>query len=242
MYAITPAGRHAWESQDASVSGQYRRFLWQIDVQGGARAVRALAREHAPSLLCDWLKDLEQLGLIDSRGRAAIDVTIPLLIDEVNMQAGAEAAASLGGTGSYIGLRAQDRRQERRPRTRPADVTVLVVEDDPDQRALADAWLATAGFRLRTAATVQALLASLIQEGAPDLLLLDVRLPDGDGFEVLGKIRRHPGFAALPIIMLTAKGAPSDIGKALALGADGYVIKPYSQDLITEAILTVLGD
>jgi DNA-binding response OmpR family regulator len=82
---------------------------------------------------------------------------------------------------------------------------------------------------------------SLIKDEAPDLLLLDVMLPDGNGFEVLGKIRRHPKFSSLPIIMLTAASEPSDIGKGLALGADGYVIKPYSKNIINAVILKVLN-
>jgi CheY-like chemotaxis protein len=240
MYVITTAGRHAWESQDASMSEQYRRFLWLIDVQGGARAVRGLVRDHAPSLLSDWLKDLEQLGLIDSKAGGSADVTMPLSLNQPNMHAGAQVAASLGGTGACVGLRPKPKAGGQR--TTLARKTVLVVEDEPDVLAFTDVRLTLAGCRLRMAASVEALMTSLVREGPPSLLFLDVVLPDGNGLEVLGKIRRHPEFSALPIIMLTAQCDPSDIGKGLALGADGYVVKPYSQNLITSVILSTLSD
>jgi DNA-binding response OmpR family regulator len=117
---------------------------------------------------------------------------------------------------------------------------VLIVEDDPDQRALADLRISMAGYGVRVAASVGDLLRSLRKDGTPDLLLLDVMLPDGNGFDVLAKLRRHPDYTSLPIIMLTAERKPADIGRGLALGADGYVIKPYSKALITDVIARVV--
>jgi DNA-binding response OmpR family regulator len=84
------------------------------------------------------------------------------------------------------------------------------------------------------------LLQALVDEGAPDLLLLDVILPDGDGFEVLSKMRRHPALGSMPIVMLTVRNEPGDIGRGLALGADGYITKPYTKKILTEVISRVL--
>ena len=238
MYVITNAGREAWESQDAAIPEQYRRLLWLVDVQGTARAVRGLAQDHSPSLLKDWLQELAELGLIERRAGGLEDTTIPLSMNQPKAESAAEAVAALAGTGAYIGVRPRARR-EGKP---PGEMTVLIVEDDPDQLALADLRLTMAGYNVRVATSVAALLKSLINEGAPDLLLLDVVLPDGNGFDVLGKIRRHPQFAALPIVMLTAENEPADIGRGLALGADGYVTKPYSKNVMTDVILKVLGE
>jgi DNA-binding response OmpR family regulator len=80
----------------------------------------------------------------------------------------------------------------------------------------------------------------MFDEGAPDLLLLDVELPDGDGFEVLARMRRHKALSTLPIIMLTIKSDPADIGKGLALGADGYVTKPYTKSILAEVVRKIL--
>jgi DNA-binding response OmpR family regulator len=117
---------------------------------------------------------------------------------------------------------------------------VLLVEDDPDQRALADLRLSMAGYKVRVAGSVQAFLQSMLDDGAPDLLLLDVELPDGDGFEVLAKMRRHHAFGSLPIVLLTAKNEAADIGKGLVLGADGYVTKPYTKNILADVIRRVL--
>jgi len=87
---------------------------------------------------------------------------------------------------------------------------------------------------------VNALLHSILEEGAPDLLLLDVLLPDGDGFEVLARMRRHPVLGSLPIVMLTARNDPADIGKGLVLGADAYITKPYTKNILADVIRRVL--
>jgi len=80
----------------------------------------------------------------------------------------------------------------------------------------------------------------MLDEGAPDLLLLDVMLPDGDGFEVLSRMRRHQALGSLPIVMLTAKNEPGDIGRGLVLGADGYITKPYTKNILADVIRRVL--
>jgi DNA-binding response OmpR family regulator len=83
-------------------------------------------------------------------------------------------------------------------------------------------------------------LQALVDDGAPDLLLLDVVLPDGDGFEVLTKMRRHSALGSLPIVLLTARNEAVDIGRGLLLGADGYVTKPYTKNILADVIRRVL--
>jgi DNA-binding response OmpR family regulator len=97
-----------------------------------------------------------------------------------------------------------------------------------------------AGYRVRVATSVNAFLQSMLDDGAPDLLLLDVTLPDGDGFEILAKMRRHPALKSLPIVMLTARTDAADIGKGLVLGADGYVTKPYTRNILADLVRRVL--
>ncbi|HVL35840.1 MAG TPA: response regulator [Burkholderiales bacterium] len=237
MYVVTKPGRQAWESQDRAVPEQYRRMLWLIDVQGEKRALQSLLQEIPERLLRDWMRELEELRLIEARPAGPDDETIPLALNRPALEAGARVATALESSGAYIALR------ERKPvRKSPAETAVLIVEDDPDQLALADLRVSLAGFCPRVAASVAELVRSLHQDGPPDLLLLDVMLPDGNGFHVLGKMRRHPVFGALPIIMLTAERGPGPIGRGLALGADGYVTKPYSKDLLVRVIRGVLGE
>jgi two-component system OmpR family response regulator len=65
-------------------------------------------------------------------------------------------------------------------------------------------------------------------------------LPDGDGFEVLARMRRHPVLGSLPVVMLTARNDPADIGKGLVLGADAYITKPYTKNILADVIRRVL--
>ncbi|HWI36265.1 MAG TPA: response regulator, partial [Burkholderiales bacterium] len=137
------------------------------------------------------------------------------------------ADISLSRLGVYI---AYERIANRPPSTkRPQDTVALVVEDDEDQLALAVRRLSDAGYAVRTAGGVQALYQCL-QESAPDAIFLDIGLPDGNGFDVLANLRRHPSCTLLPIILLTARNEQADVAKGLALGADGYITKPYGKN------------
>jgi DNA-binding response OmpR family regulator len=118
-----------------------------------------------------------------------------------------------------------------------AQTTILVVEDDAAIRqGLCDA-LAFAGYAVgeyaRGDGAVEWALAS-----SPDLLLLDVLLPGRDGFEILRELRvSHP---QLPVIMLTARGAEEDRVRGLKLGADDYVVKPFSASELLARVEAVL--
>jgi DNA-binding response OmpR family regulator len=104
---------------------------------------------------------------------------------------------------------------------------ILVVDDEPDALELIEFNLKAAGYDVVTAADGNEALkkARLV---APDLILLDLMLPEIDGLEVCKILRRDASTAAIPIIMLTAKAAEIDRILGLELGADDYVTKPFS--------------
>ncbi len=104
---------------------------------------------------------------------------------------------------------------------------VLVVEDEPDILQLVKLYLEKDGYRVVTASTGTAALKEVKAE-RPDLVVLDLMLPELDGLEVCKRIRTAPETALLPIIMLTAKAEESDTVIGLELGADDYVTKPFS--------------
>ena len=109
----------------------------------------------------------------------------------------------------------------------PAPKKILIVEDEPDIAKLVKLYLEKEGFHANVAESgVEAL--KLIKSDRPDLLILDLMLPEMDGIEVCKKIRTVPDTAFLPIIMLTAKAEESDTIIGLELGADDYVTKPFS--------------
>ena len=105
--------------------------------------------------------------------------------------------------------------------------SILLVDDDQDIRELLDAYLSRCGFQVRAVADGQAFRQALDAEGS-DLVILDVMLPDEDGFSLCRWVRQHPRQAQVPIIMLTASSDEADRVSGLELGADDYLGKPFS--------------
>ncbi len=104
---------------------------------------------------------------------------------------------------------------------------ILIVEDEKDILQLVKLYLDKEGYRTVTAATGSEGLRQARAE-KPDLVVLDLMLPEIDGLEVCKRLRSAPETAMLPIIMLTAKAEESDTVVGLELGADDYVTKPFS--------------
>jgi two-component system, OmpR family, phosphate regulon response regulator PhoB len=110
--------------------------------------------------------------------------------------------------------------------------TVLLVEDDPDIRHLMAYKLTSGGFDVIEAVDVDTAL-ELARRHPPRIVLLDVKLPRRNGFEVCRELRAAPATADVPIIMVTARAQAHDREMARAAGATDYVIKPFSpRDLL----------
>jgi two-component system, OmpR family, response regulator len=118
---------------------------------------------------------------------------------------------------------------------------VLVVEDDADLGQLLIDIFMLAGYEVRWAANRSEVNAHLRRGDEIDVMLLDVLLPDADGLDILGRLRGHPRFAAMPVIMMTGKSAAQDVSAGLAAGADGYVSKPFKMSGLVKAVGLVLG-
>lgn len=104
---------------------------------------------------------------------------------------------------------------------------ILVVDDDKEAVRLMWAYLERAGYEVLVAYDGATAVFKLRQE-QPDLLLLDLMLPDQDGFDITRMVRRDPALAKIPIIMLTARVDDTDKIVGLEMGADDYVTKPYN--------------
>jgi len=116
---------------------------------------------------------------------------------------------------------------------------VLVVEDEPDIRRLIVLHLERDGFRCRTASNGPEALREA-RAVIPDLIVLDLMLPELDGLEVCRQLRRDGSTAAVPIIMLTAKSDEVDRVVGLEIGADDYVAKPFSPKELVARVRAVL--
>ena len=121
-----------------------------------------------------------------------------------------------------------------RPPTR-----ILVAEDDPDIGSLLEHYLHKAGFLPTLVASGRDVIPQIKRE-APDLLVLDLMLPGLDGLQLCRAIRADASMAAIPIIMVTAKGEESDRIVGLELGADDYITKPFSPNEVVARVRALL--
>lgn len=116
---------------------------------------------------------------------------------------------------------------------------ILVAEDDPDIADLLAHYLRKAGFEADIVGSGREVVPRL-RKGAPDLLLLDLMLPGVDGLEVCRAVRSDQNTAAIPIIMVTAKGEETDRIVGLELGADDYITKPFSPGEVVARVRALL--
>ena len=258
VYSLTAAGQEALSSDvgegdfplEVNFPQDYRRLLALIEVGGHIEVIRGRLRRFPDRLIDDWLKELEDLKMVESREAGELDAItfsgarlplLPPMSDEDRKRLAKTtviAGATLLRSGSFLSA---ERIANLAPLAKPrAETVILLVEDDPDQAALAELRLTMAGYQVHTVDLAKALSRYLRQQARPDLLLLDVMLPDGNGFDILAQLRGRPEFSTLPIVLLTAKAELVDIRNGLALGADGYITKPYSKSQLAEVIGRVL--
>ena len=116
------------------------------------------------------------------------------------------------------------------------ETRVLVVDDDPDVRALINDLLTDEGFKVETADTADLALSKL-RDRPVDVVLLDISMPAMSGLDLMAEIRKHTD---VPIIFVTGKGGEMDRVLGLRLGADDYVVKPFSSAELVARIHSVL--
>jgi CheY-like chemotaxis protein len=118
--------------------------------------------------------------------------------------------------------------------------SVLVVDDNEDNLQLVRHILLARGFTVRTAPNGRSALESVDAE-RPDVILLDVMMPEMDGMEVLDRIKAQPENASIPVILVTAKTQDDDVLAGYRSGADYYITKPFTGRQLLKAIGLVLG-
>jgi len=112
---------------------------------------------------------------------------------------------------------------------------ILIVEDEESLLKLESILLTSKGFEVKGATNGRAALEE-IHKCLPDLVLLDIMLPEMDGFEVCRKIKQDPQTRDIPVIMLTAKKTREDMEKGREAGADCYITKPFKSAMVIETI------
>lgn len=113
--------------------------------------------------------------------------------------------------------------------------TILYVEDNPDNRSLIRRVLEAEGYAVLEAPQASAALA-LLETTRPDLILMDINMPEMDGYTLTARIRMLPSMSQVPIIAVTANVMRGDREKSLEAGCDGYIQKPIDIDVLPNQI------
>jgi len=118
---------------------------------------------------------------------------------------------------------------------------VLIADDEPNIVASLEFLMEQAGFEVRLAANGREAL-EVVAAFAPDLVLLDVMMPEMNGYEVCQRLKSDPATRAVKVVMLSAKGRDVERAKGLELGADAYVTKPFSTRELVAQVRAMLGE
>jgi len=118
--------------------------------------------------------------------------------------------------------------------------TILYIEDNPDNRLLVKRILLADNYSFLEASNAKEALA-VLGTSRPDLILMDINMPDVDGYTLTEQIRSLPGFERVPILALTANVMRGDKEKTLEAGCDGYIQKPLDIDQLTGEIQKFLA-
>lgn len=117
----------------------------------------------------------------------------------------------------------------------PNDSTILYVEDNIDNRTLVRRILMAEGYNLLEAVNASQAL-EILENTQPDLILMDINMPDMDGYSLTAQIKGTPKLQSIPIVALTANVMRGDRERSLEAGCDGYIQKPIDIDILSEQI------
>ncbi len=118
---------------------------------------------------------------------------------------------------------------------------VLIADDEPNIVTSLEYLMTKSGYEVAIARNGDEALA-LVESFRPDLVLLDVMMPRRSGYEVCQRMRERPDWGHIKIVMLSAKGREAEVSKGLAIGADAYVTKPFSNRELIARVGGLLGD
>jgi DNA-binding response OmpR family regulator len=117
---------------------------------------------------------------------------------------------------------------------------ILIVDDEPNIVISLQFLMTREGYEVAVAGDGEAALLA-IAAGPPDLVILDVMMPKLNGYDVCQRIRAEPGWRAVRVLMLTAKGREVEMARGLELGADAYLTKPFSTKELVDEVRRLLA-
>ncbi len=119
--------------------------------------------------------------------------------------------------------------------------TILLIDGDDASALVLARGLLLAKFDTRTAGKREEIIAELNKKPGADVIVMDVALPDVGGLELLGRLRQHPTYKDVPILVTTKTAERDDVVAALSYGASGYMSKPFKPEALVESVKAVLG-
>jgi len=247
VYALTERGTTELKGGATTLTPQELELLVLVDGRRTGETIAGLANLGDAARVAGVLHKLAAGGYIRAAAPQAKDgfdyffspaVSGPSdqALKKVEQEA-ASGAAELRMNGYYVSI-------ARRARTQGAidrKLNVLVIEDEPLVAKYLKALFESDGHTVRTAGNRQAIIDELPKAPKPDLVVLDLMLPDADGFDVLERIKGHPVLSDIPVVIVTTQSTRESVMKGLALGADGYFTKPFEVDILMRGMKAVLG-
>jgi CheY-like chemotaxis protein len=247
-FAVTGKGNAELKAPGTQLSAAELQVLILLDgfstVAQVARMVPSIARADLDATL----RKLQQARMIVNTVEPESDV-LGSGFSTINVPAGffsslSDASPEAEGGTSLLkqqGYYVRIARQMQRDSKGVARPTILVVDDDADMQRLVRSYFKMEGFVARAAHGRDEIVAALRLPPPPDLILLDVQMPDANGFDVLARMRQHPVLKNMPVVMLTAEATRESVLRGLQGGADGYITKPFVPDVLVTAVKAVLG-
>ena len=254
IYFLTYRGKSELTAAGTSLSPAELELLVLIDGKATVSQVQTSAENLAPAevievmdrLLRSEYIALQLIDLGDVFGASAPRVSNAEMPDESAIERG---VSSLRQNGYIVRIARRPTPEHRHAlmdkhavmTALDRKLTLLVVEDDPNLAENVRMVLTQTGFAARVATNREQVIEALRRSPLVDLVLLDVTLPDADGFAILGDMRHHPVLAEVPVIMVTGAATREAVLKGLLARADGYITKPFEINVLIKAVNAVLG-
>ncbi len=242
-YTLTARGQQELRGSMTTLSPAEIELLVRVDGIQSFMQIRAGMPTVAPEAFAATCKRLLDRGLLALAEADPFAEQFQTQLNKLalsNAEAEADSgAASLKKTGYYVSIARP--RGPARTLAKGEVLSAIVVDDEPMLAKFIQSYLSFEGFHVRLAGNRAEVIAEFRKQPAPDLILLDVMLPDADGFDILLRLRQHPALKNVPVIMLTGKATRESVIKGLAGGADGYITKPFEADALMHAVRTVVG-
>lgn len=250
VYELTDKGSNELRGAHTALTRQQLEVMVLVDGVASVEAIAGSVRTLAADAVLQVVGDLVAAGLLRQAVKLAGDALdfgallsarpapAPGELEAAREEAGI-GAASLQRQGYYVRIARRTRDPGSLPDGRKP--TVIIIEDDQHLSKLLKTYLMLEGFESRLATRREEVLKEFRSPPVPDLVVLDIMLPDADGFEILAAMRRHPVLKAVPVVMLTARATREAVQKGIAGGADGYITKPFEVDVLMAALKVVLG-